>query len=29
VTNGALTSDGVNANDNAFSSTFPYLAAPH
>jgi hypothetical protein len=29
VTNGALTSDGVNANDKAFSSTFPYLAAPH
>jgi len=29
VTNGALTSDGVNANDSAFSSSFPFLAAPH
>lgn len=29
VTNGALTSDGVNANDKAFLSAFPYLAAPH
>jgi hypothetical protein len=29
VTNGALTSDGVNANDSAFLSTFPFLAAPH
>jgi hypothetical protein len=29
VTNGALTSDGVDANDSAFLSTFPYLATPH
>ena len=29
VTNGALTSDGVNANDKAFLPAFPYLAAPH
>ena len=29
VTNGALTSDGVNANDTAFLTTFPFLAAPH
>jgi hypothetical protein len=29
VTNGALTSDGVNANDAAFLTTFPFLAAPH
>jgi hypothetical protein len=29
LTNGAVTSDGVNANDRTFSSSFPYLAAPH
>ncbi len=29
VTNGAVTSDGVDANDAAFTSTFPYLAMPH
>jgi uncharacterized protein DUF4331 len=29
VTNGALTSDGVNANDKAFLHAFPYLATPH
>jgi hypothetical protein len=29
LTNGAVTSDGVNANDAAFSSSFPYLASPH
>jgi hypothetical protein len=29
VTNGALTSDGVSANDKAFLPAFPYLAAPH
>ncbi|MEP6638221.1 MAG: DUF4331 family protein [Chloroflexota bacterium] len=29
VTNGALTSDGVNANDKAFLTSFPYLARPH
>jgi hypothetical protein len=29
VTNGALTSDGVDANDSPFTSTFPILAAPH
>ena len=29
VTNGAVTSDGVDANDVAFSTSFPYLAAPH
>jgi hypothetical protein len=29
LTNGAVTSDGVNANDRSFSSSFPYLAAPH
>jgi hypothetical protein len=29
VTNGAVTSDGVDANDSAFSTSFPYLAAPH
>ncbi len=27
--NGALTSDNVDANDKAFLSSFPYLAAPH
>ena len=29
LTNGAVTSDGVDANDRAFSATFPYLAAAH
>lgn len=29
VTNGALTSDGVAANDVPFLPAFPYLAAPH
>jgi hypothetical protein len=29
LTNGNVTSDGVNANDKAFLATFPYLAAPH
>ena len=29
LTNGAVTSDGVNANDKAFSGSFPYLAAAH
>ncbi len=29
LTNGAVTSDGVNANDKAFKATFPDLAAPH
>jgi hypothetical protein len=29
VTNFNITSDGVDANDSSFSSTFPYLAAPH
>ena len=29
LTNGNVTSDGVDANDKAFSSAFPYLAAPH
>jgi hypothetical protein len=29
VTNGALKSDGVDLNDSTFSTTFPYLAAPH
>jgi hypothetical protein len=29
VTNGALTSDGVNASDKAFLPAFPNLAAPH
>lgn len=29
VTNGAVTSDGVDANDMTFSSSFPYLAAPN
>ncbi|MFK8023171.1 MAG: DUF4331 family protein [Ilumatobacter sp.] len=29
VSNGGLTTDGVDANDKAFSDTFPYLAAPH
>jgi len=29
LTNGNVTSDGVDANDRAFPSSFPYLAAPH
>jgi hypothetical protein len=29
LTKGAITSDGVDANDKAFLSTFPYEAAPH
>lgn len=29
VTNGAVTSDGVDANDKAFKTSFPFLAAPH
>ena len=29
VTNGNVTSDGVDANDVAFGSSFPYLASPH
>lgn len=29
LTKGAITSDGVNANDRSFSSSFPYLAGPH
>ncbi len=29
LTNGHITSDGVNANDAAFPATFPYLAGPH
>ena len=29
LTNGAVTSDGVNANDKAFLSSFPYLAKPN
>jgi hypothetical protein len=29
VTNFNIASDGVDANDSAFSSTFPYFAAPH
>ncbi len=28
LTNGNVTSDGVNANDAAFTTSFPYLAAP-
>jgi hypothetical protein len=27
--NGAAIADGVNANDKAFTPTFPYLASPH
>lgn len=27
--NGAAIGDGVNANDKAFTTTFPYLASPH
>ena len=29
LTNGAVSSDGVDANDSAFSGHFPYLAAAH
>ncbi len=29
VTNGAVTSDGVDANDSTFLNHFPFLAAPH
>jgi len=29
LTNGNITSDGVNANDKAFRAGFPFLAAPH
>ena len=29
VTNGNVTSDGVDANDVAFGGSFPYLASPH
>ena len=29
LTKGAIASDGVNANDKAFMTTFPYLARPH
>jgi hypothetical protein len=29
LTNGNVTSDGVNANDRAFIDSFPYLAGPH
>jgi hypothetical protein len=29
ISGGAITSDCVDANDKAFSTTFPYLAAPH
>ena len=29
LTHGNVTSDGVNANDATFRSTFPYLAGPH
>jgi hypothetical protein len=29
LTHGNVTSDGVNANDKTFRSTFPYLANPH
>jgi hypothetical protein len=29
ASNPGLTSDHVNANDKAFSNTFPYLATPH
>jgi hypothetical protein len=29
LTNGAVTSDGVNANDRAFLTSFPYLAKPN
>jgi len=29
VTDFVITDDGVNANDSSFSTSFPYLAAPH
>ena len=29
LTNGNITSDGVNANDSSFPTSFPYLASPH
>lgn len=29
LTDGNVTSDGVNANDSPFRTTFPYLAGPH
>ena len=29
LTNGNVTSDGVDANDKAFLANFPYEAAPH
>ena len=29
LTNGNITSDGVNANDKSFPTSFPYLASPH
>ena len=29
LTNGNITSDGVNANDKSFPISFPYLASPH
>lgn len=29
LTNGNITSDGVNSNDKAFPTSFPYLASPH
>ena len=29
LTNGAVTSDGVDHNDRTFPTTFPYLASPH
>ncbi len=29
LTNGAVTSDGVDHNDRSFPTTFPYLAKPH
>ena len=29
LTNGAVHSDGVNANDRAFPTSFPYLARPN
>ena len=29
LTNGNITTDGVNANDSPFLASFPYLAGPH
>jgi hypothetical protein len=29
LTDGAVTSDGVNANDSAFISSFPFLGTAH